>query len=121
MTDMGPATIGMNGGLIVFVEETDKLGGSIQVLHNIVVNPRGDHQNVTFTYYNDVKDRAVESVPFQKVLLVETDEVIVPDTMTRLLQLFTTNEGLNLVDPYTAVEEGLKIGTELLTQIRTIL
>ena len=39
LIDLGPAT-GMNGGLIVFVEEIDKLGGTLQVLHNITVNPR---------------------------------------------------------------------------------
>ena len=99
MTDMGPAT-GINGGLIVFVEETDKLGGAIQVLHNVTVNPRGDHRNVAFIYYNDVEDVAVESIPFQKALLAETDDVIIPNTMTRLLQQFTTDENLDLVGPY---------------------
>ena len=101
MTDMEPAT-GMNGGLIVFVEDTSKLGGTIQVLHNVAVNPRGDHQNVAFSFYNDVKDRAVEFVPFKKAFLVETDEVIVLDTMARLLHYFTTNEALDLVGLYAA-------------------
>ena len=52
------------GGLIVFVEEIDKLGGSIQALHNVAMNPRGDHQNVAFAYYDDVEDGAVDSIPF---------------------------------------------------------
>jgi len=99
MIDMGPAT-GMNGGLIVFVEETGKLGGTLQVLHKIAVTPRDDHQNVVFTYYNDVKDGDVETIPFQKAVLAETDEVIVPDMMTRLLQHFTTAENLDHMGPY---------------------
>ena len=85
MTDMGTATK-MNGSLIICVEETDKLGGSTQVLHNVAVNPRGDHRIVAFAYYNDVEDRAVESIPFQKGLLAEKDDRIFPDMMTRLLQ-----------------------------------
>ena len=58
MANVGPATK-MNGGLIVFVEETDKLRGSIQVCHNNTENPRGDYRNVTFAYYNNNEDGAV--------------------------------------------------------------
>ena len=101
MTDMGPAT-GMNGGLIVFVEAINKLGGTIQVLHNIAVHPSGDQHNVPFVFYNDVKDWAVESVTFQKYLLAKTDEVIVLDKIERLFQYFTTNETINIVGPYVA-------------------
>ena len=65
LMDMGSAT-GMNGGLIVFVETTDKLGGTAQVLHNITVHPNDDHCNVPFAFYNDVGDGAVESIPLSK-------------------------------------------------------
>ena len=98
LTNLGPAT-GMNGGLIVFVEETDELGCTLQVLHNITVNPRDDYRNV-FAYYNDVEDGDMETIPFQKSVLVETDEVIVPDTMARLPQHFTTAENIDHVAPY---------------------
>ena len=99
LTDLGPAA-GMNGGLIVFVEETDQLGGTLQVIHNITPNPGDDHRNVVFAYYNDVEEGEVESNPFLKSVLAETEEVNVPLTTTRLNQLYTTTETLELVGPF---------------------
>ena len=96
LTNLGPDA-GMNGGLIVFVEATDKLGGTLQVIHNIAPNPGDDHHNVVFAYYNDVEEGEVETIPFLKSMLAETDEVNVPDTMARLNQHYTTTETLNLV------------------------
>ena len=103
----------MNGSLIVFVEETDQLGGTLQVLHNITVNPQDEHRNPVFTYYNDVKDGDVETIPFQKSVLAETDEVNVPDTMARLLQHFTTTETLDHFGPY---EEGAPFTKKITTR-----
>ena len=99
MIDIGLATE-MNGGHILFVEATNKLGGTVQVLHNMVVHPSGDHCNAPFDFYNYVEIGAVESVLFQKALLAETDEMIVLATMERLLQNFTTNEAVDFVGLY---------------------
>ena len=99
LTDLRPA-IGMNGGLIVFVEETDQLGGTLQVLHNITTNSGDKHRNAVFAYYNDVEDGDVESIPFQKSMLAETYEVTVPNMMVRLLQHYTTTKTLDLVGLY---------------------
>ena len=107
MTEMGTTT-GMNGGLIVFVEETDKLGGTLKVLHNIAVNQRDDYQNVVFAYYNDVENGDVETILFQKTVLAKPDEVIVPDTMTRLLQHFTTAKNLDHVGLYAEGDQFTK-------------
>ena len=65
----------MNGGLIDFVEATDKLGITLQVIHNIAPNPGDDHRNVVFAYYNDVEEVKVGIVylmlssPFLSLLL----------------------------------------------------
>ena len=107
LTNLGP-TAGMNGGLIVFVDETDQLGGTLQILHNITVNPQDEHRNVVFTYYNDVKDGDVETIPFQKSVLAETDEVTVSNTMARLLQHYTTTKTLDLVGPYAEGDTFIK-------------
>ena len=63
---------------------------------HITLNPRDEHQNVVFAYYNDVKNDDVETIPFQKSVLAETNEVIMPNTMARLelhavLKLFVKN------------------------------
>ena len=39
-----------------------------------------------------VEDGAIGSVPFQKALLVKTNDVVIPATMEQLLQNFTANE-----------------------------
>ena len=58
MIDMGPVA-GMNDGLIVFMKTPDELGGTIQVLHNIIVHPSGKSCNVPFAFFNVVEDGAV--------------------------------------------------------------
>ena len=63
MMDVGPAN-GMNGGLVVFMERRDHLGGTLQFLHNIALHTSGDNHNVAFAYFGDVEDGGVESVPF---------------------------------------------------------
>ena len=61
MMDVGPA-IGMNGGLVVFMETRDKLGGTLQFLHNIALHTSGDNCNAAFAYFGNVEDGGVESV-----------------------------------------------------------
>ena len=60
LMDVGPAS-GMNGGLIVFMEKTDELGGTLQFLHNISVHTSGENRNVLFAYFGNVEDKEVES------------------------------------------------------------
>ena len=81
MMDVGPGS-GMVGGLITFMEKTDELGGTLQFLHNVSKHTvHGDNWNVSFIYFGDVEDGEVESIPFQKGLLAETEEVIAWETM----------------------------------------
>ena len=73
---------GMVGGLITFMETTDEVGGTIQFLHNIYKHTvHGENRNVSFIYFGDVEDGEVESIPFQKGLLAETEEMVALETM----------------------------------------
>ena len=69
-------------------------------MHNIAPNPGDDHCNIAFAYYNDVEEGEVETIPFLKSVLAETDEVNVPQTTERLNQLYTTTKTLKLVGPF---------------------
>ena len=95
------------------MEVSDKLGGTLQVLHNITVNPRDEYLKVVFVYYNDVEDGDVATIPFQKSVLAETNEVIVPNMMTRLLQHFTSAENIDHVGLYA---EGVHLQKIINTQ-----
>mmetsp|Transcript_42607 Transcript_42607/g.48267 ORF Transcript_42607/g.48267 Transcript_42607/m.48267 type:complete len:191 (-) Transcript_42607:1462-2034(-) len=100
MMDVGPAS-GMNGGLIAFIEKCDKLGGTLQFLHNVSLHTSGENCNVTFAYFGDVEEGEFESVPFQKNLLGEADSVIVLDSMDQLVSKFANDEALDLVPTMT--------------------
>mmetsp|Transcript_31582 Transcript_31582/g.35347 ORF Transcript_31582/g.35347 Transcript_31582/m.35347 type:complete len:152 (+) Transcript_31582:224-679(+) len=98
MMNVGPAS-GMNGGLIVFMEKCDKLGGTLQFLHNVSLHTSGENCNVPFAYFGDFEEGEVESIPFQKNLLDEADAVIILDSMDRSVLKFANDEALNLVGP----------------------
>ena len=69
---------GMSGGIGVFVKTVDKIGGTLQILHNICPHiPRGTHRGAKFAYLNDVRSNDVEVVPFQEGLLTLADAVVV--------------------------------------------
>ena len=100
LMDVGPAS-GMKGGLITFMETTDEPGGTLQFLHGVSLHTTpGDNRNVPFIYYGDVEDGEVESIPFMKALLAETDEVNALNTMDRLVTQFSNDENLVLVGPF---------------------
>ena len=100
LLDAGPGS-GMVGGLLTFMETTDEPGGTLQFLHNIYKHTvHGDNRNVSFIYFGDVEDGEVESIPFQKELLAETDEVVVWDSMARLMTQFENDENLGLSGPF---------------------
>ena len=80
MMDVGPAN-GMKSGLVAFMEACDKLGGTLQFLHNVSLHTSGENCNVAFAFFGDVEEGEVKSVPFQKGLLGETDAVFAPKTM----------------------------------------
>lgn len=60
---MGPANE-MNDGIIVLSKTPDNVGCTIKVLHNIADHSNRNHHGIPFVYFNDVKDGAVEVVPF---------------------------------------------------------
>ena len=100
LMDVGPAS-GMKGGLITFMETIDEPGGTLQFLHGVsLYTTPGDNRNVPFIYYGDVEDGEVESIPFMKALLAETDEVNALNTMDRLVTQFSNDENLVLVGPF---------------------
>ena len=94
----------MTGGIGVFVETVDKVGGTLQILHNICPNiPRGTHRGAKFAYLNNVQSHDIEVVPFQEDLLAPVDEtVITPDTMDRMLEIFVADSNADLVGPFVA-------------------
>ena len=109
LLDFGTAD-GMSGGIGVFVKTVDKVGGTLQILHNICPHiPRGTHRGSIFAYLNDVRSHDIEVVPFQEDLLAPVDEtVITPDTMDRMLELFAADSNADLVGPFVAGAAGTK-------------
>lgn len=55
---------GMNGGVIVFVENVNKAGGTLQVIHNICKHQRRTYHGVLFAYFNIVRDSKMDVIPF---------------------------------------------------------
>ena len=108
MMDVGPGS-GMNSGLITFMEKSDELGGTLQFLHNVSKHTiPGDNRNTSFIYFGDVEDGEVESIPFMKDLLAETEEVNSLDTIERLQTNFNNDEGLHLVGPFAETDHHTK-------------
>ena len=68
----------------------------------------GDNRNTSFIYFGDVEDGEVESIPFMKDLLAETEEVNSLDTVERLQTNFNNDEGLHLVGPFAETDHHTK-------------
>ena len=101
LLDFG-TTDGMTGGIGVFVETVDKIGGTLQILHNMCPHiPRGNHRGTEFAYLNDIRSKDVEIIPFQEELLTLANAVVVtPVNMERMLELFASDLTANLVGPF---------------------
>ena len=48
------ASNGINGGLVAIMATRDKLGGTLQGLHNIFGYQHGERRGVSFAYFKDV-------------------------------------------------------------------
>ena len=97
----------MSDGIGVFVKMTDKLGSTLQILHNICPHTsRSNHRGdiFIFAYLNDIHSGDVEVVSFQQELLAvtESDKAVTPISMTQILALFANDKNLDLVGPFTA-------------------